>query len=108
MSEHTEGKWGYEEGQTIGGNYFAQIVKLSDTGTKELGQLADFEVSKSETKANAQLIAAAPDLLEAAKKIQKLADENRIEITDNSHSAQLFFDELFKAIQKVEGDNDEN
>ena len=57
--------------------------------------------------ANAQLIAAAPELLEAAKKIQKLADENRIEITDNSHSAQLFFDELFKAIQKAEGDNDD-
>ena len=111
MSKYTEGEWGYEEGQTIGGNYFAQIVKIDGNTTKELGQLADFEVSQSETKANAQLIAAAPELMEAAKealkyfkdKISKMDDINEDEEAPEWVIIPM---KLENAIKKAEGDND--
>ncbi|AZO96164.1 hypothetical protein [Halocella sp. SP3-1] len=116
-TKHTPGPWGIEESYTDGGNYFCTIVAKKNNCTKELGQLADYEVSKQETKANAQLIAAVPELLEFAKAMGEW--ETELLQTDEcwEYEFPMMNKELYdkwaelqemrnEAIKKVEGDEE--
>ncbi len=72
MSKHTEGPWNYAQDRRGWWRVFAgdsEIVRaLSKHGLRRL--------SKSERAANARLIAAAPDLLEALEELYWLATDN--------------------------------
>ncbi len=105
MSNHTHGPWRVSNGKVTKEIQVWSHVK----------RIADCSVSKSlgypEVKANAQLIAAAPDLLAAAKAvtavIEMFADELRIkESADGIYrqSADAFrkLDDLRAAIAKAE------
>ncbi|MCF8009591.1 MAG: hypothetical protein K9K32_07465 [Halanaerobiales bacterium] len=98
MSEYTEKPWGYEESQTVGDNYLAFIVSIEKNQTKELGRLGDFEVSRSETKANAKLIAKSPEMIDMLKKCRDF-------LNLKSYGTKLTA-QINDLLNEIEGDND--
>lgn len=63
MSEHTPGPWGFEDSLDLPEIEYAASIKSEFTG-QEIGRVANYETILKETKANARLIAAVPELLE--------------------------------------------
>ena len=93
MSNHTQGTWRYAP-------EFSAVVVLHDY---ELKAVADFgKCDLQETEANARLIAAAPELLEA---LQKFADGYRAAVNGKSsmHMPKALAD-ADAAIAKAIGD----
>lgn len=98
MSAHTPGPWEADErlasgtifGPEVDGvQTFVAFVRLDDTRERHDGRIE--EVKSKEAKANARLIAAAPDLLEAldlADRLLRGANMNR-SVVENKVSAAL-------------------
>lgn len=69
MSKHTPGPWHVESADSDGANVVA-IAQVAWCGTNgSYGRDASQTISAKEAKANARLIAAAPDLLEALEEL---------------------------------------
>lgn len=86
---YTTGKWGYHfnnEDFTITNNTGKGIayVRIDDDGTFEEGYM----IPEKEAKANAKLIAAAPDLLEALE-IAKETIEHFVQVTGQNFDNTL-------------------
>ena len=64
MTKHTPGPWILHMG-------FDETYTISDTGGCEIGHIYCESMGDGEHEANARLIAAAPELLEAAKAVAK-------------------------------------
>ena len=105
MGEHTEGPW--EVGQFSGMNGKGAILVRSQDGTY-IGQTYTTRLNKGE--GNAQLIAAAPELLEACKKLVR--EIKRCDAEAEQNAPPNHFDELDysliqlaqQAIAKAEGE----
>lgn len=116
MSEYTNAPWRLGELPPNGENYIqnyegkfvAGVAEYNDNGSLH-GYLCDDE---EEAKANAQLIVAAPELLEAAQEVIMVMKKIRVFNTSKKagkNSLSNSLNRLEKAIQKAkgEGDNDE-
>lgn len=93
MSDYTPGPWTHS-GQ-IGGPGHCFCAQVWDASDKSLAVLAT-TANPSDANANARLIAAAPDLLEACKAFIA---------ADNQCGIALAFDMAEKAIAKATGAN---
>jgi hypothetical protein len=91
-TKHTSGPWTIECGK----NYSNEIVGKSKTGKDwVLARTTAAKVGRDQDDANARLIAAAPDLLEALKILATQAE---------SHGAEgVYWDKARAAIAKAEG-----
>jgi hypothetical protein len=91
-TKHTSGPWTIECGK----NYSNEIVGKSKTGKDwVLARTTAAKVGRDQDDANARLIAAAPDLLEALKTLATQAE---------SHGAEgIYWDKARAAIDKAEG-----
>lgn len=99
MSAHTPGPWRVDGNtdirvHSIGGKYVARIFSLLGT---------DSERDRVTEQANAQLIAAAPDLLTAAKEIEALVAAHVYPQPDKPDSKWAKLVRLREAIAKAEG-----
>lgn len=105
--KHTPGKWKVNE--HIFGEYFADIEgRDSDcpTNDKQIRTIAVIlkYASKEECKANARLIAAAPELLEACKKALNNLRKQRVFATPTKAVEFMAQEkELEQSIAKAEG-----
>jgi hypothetical protein len=90
-TKHTSGPWTIECGK----NYSNEIVGKSKTGKDwVLARTTAAKVGRDQDDANARLIAAAPDLLEALKTLATQAE---------SHGAEgIYWDKARAAIAKAE------
>jgi hypothetical protein len=97
MTQHTPGPWTHSQwGQTISINAdgFTGIANINPSGNHKSG------IPKPEDRANARLIAAAPDLLETAKlALADLQESEKRNGYQNFKSGEL----LRAAIAKAEG-----
>jgi hypothetical protein len=92
MSEHTKGPWYGKEGMVYGEEDGATIALIRQNGGEE------------ESKANAQLIATSPELLEACKYVYKHFTESpSILWPDLNMGKSKMSDLLENAINKAEG-----
>jgi len=95
-TKHTPGPWKWEEGQPyIEKEWNHLCCRIAKVTTDKLHWHENRIKSGEESGANAQLIAAAPELLEACKMA-------RIEISEGT-ADQLTIDVLEKAIASAEG-----
>lgn len=83
MANHTPGKWRFEK-HTGASDYFGNVT--ADLGKREdgVGLISTLAVvlkhpPKEQCEANARLIAAAPDLLEALRGVVRVADRATVE-----------------------------
>lgn len=98
MSKYTKETWGLEKSLKLPEvEYAASIISL-ESG-REICRIVNYETSIEETKANAQLVAAAPELLENAKSIIR-----ELFVFGSVHNPEIV-DNLEKAIKKAEGEN---
>lgn len=101
-TKHTRGEWSNKNG-LIYRRDWRELYEYGGglAGEKPIAYImgAGFYTDE-EIEANAKLISAAPDLLEAAIKVKNLVDDGRI-MFDDSHSSILIFDDLIKAIKKA-------
>lgn len=102
MNEHTPGPWVAVEHEGENG-YWWQVLQgawdVSHNGASDPGVVADARYSAmtpAENEANARLIAAAPELLEAAKDFIRKVDEGRARSVDS-------YTKFSAAITKTEG-----
>lgn len=95
MSKHTPGPWKYFEGSVTVG------VARNSPETGDVALIATICSTRPEASANARLIVAAPELLEAAKTIYQMltAMDQPLPDLDN----MPFIDALHRAITKAEG-----
>ena len=93
ISKHTPGPW---ERETEDSLYI--LHKLEDDNCIDVAQVYCLGVTEEEWKANARLIAASPDLLEACKMAYDRLDLNNGEGEENE-----FIEQLNKAIIKAGG-----
>jgi hypothetical protein len=93
MSKHTPGEWDVNQFIDLDGDFHVQVV-LKSNGCP----LAHMYECGSETKANARLIAAAPDLLEALKALTHSLERGEL-LHDDQRAA---FDSSIAAIAKAE------
>ena len=90
---HTPGPWSLSVGRTINGS---RAVMPSDDGSDKNGR--EIAVMRGvDGEANARLIAAAPDLLEAARTAASNIEEGY------PQDASVILEELLSAIAKAEG-----
>jgi len=70
MAEHTPGPWTIDEDADI--NIMGEVVSISilDSNGDSVGEADARDLGRSEAEANARLIAAAPDLLAAIRRIE--------------------------------------
>jgi hypothetical protein len=68
MAEHTPGPWSYEESKTDGGNLFLAISS-ANAELRDSRDVAYLTLRQAEIRANARLIAAAPDMLAALQSV---------------------------------------
>ena len=76
MSAHTPGPWGTTQatgGQTVSGPLGVSIAWCGANASFGYGETS-YAISVDEARANAQLVAAAPDLLEALSIVRDLDD----------------------------------
>lgn len=96
MSKHTPGPWMQSDATvyalTPDGKRNRFWTSVQSVCRPEIG-----EASQEECRANAHLIAAAPDLLEAAKKLIRAGEEGDADLAMEAH------DDLRAAIAKAEG-----
>ena len=116
MGEYTKGPWKaiIEEKQPV--PYYKRLICTVEHGDEYKAVVAErSEVcNKEEWEANARLMAAAPELLEAAKKLKtniqtlsKSIKNNEVTIDEIEYLLDNdYCDLLDQAIQKAEGDND--
>jgi len=102
MSEHTPGPWKVEpqlDGEIpISGHSWGSYLEIADI------HLGGFEQVDSEAEANARLIAAAPELLEAIKAYEKEHHFNAIQGKPHSSSKEASaWVRVRAAIAKAEG-----
>ena len=97
--KHTKGPWKY-----IGwdGQMEIRTEDNKETGIAFLGNTEDGAIPNAKTRANAHLIAAAPELLEALKRAKSFIDEVEAD-SDDLRIAPEYYDEIFNAINKAEG-----
>ena len=104
MSEYTGGKWNIEDDYIVdkSGEVICHVYLRSED---DIGE-------QIMTESNAQLISAAPKMYEALKLLDdSFVFKRFIELLEGTtHSKDLInaLQEGLKAIQKAEGDNDEN
>lgn len=67
MSNHTKGPWFVDGDQTLDNGNLVGVYVANDLGGRIGQTFSNCMASDSECRANARLIAAAPELLEAAK-----------------------------------------
>lgn len=91
MSKHTKGKWEDNDGDIV--------VKVQDNWP--IIAIVQYVKTMAETRANAQLIAAAPDLLAACKAIQ--AEMGQPDYPTHTGMALLAMEKVRNAIKKAEG-----
>jgi hypothetical protein len=98
-TKHTSGPWTIECGK----NYSNEIVGKSKTGKDwVLARTTAAKVGRDQEEANAYLIAAAPDLLEALKEIKNLIEQIYGDgITESNATPELL--KARAAIAKAEG-----
>lgn len=89
--KHTPGPWDCRDGGVIVGGPFKEWARGSAQSQVALVTL--YDVYSDERDANARLIAAAPEMLEALKRVVAVADRRTVE-----------FDAARSAIAKAEGD----
>lgn len=82
MSAHTPGPWKIERASDPGPFHFHYLVDATD----KIVASTWAPPSESESEANARLIAAAPDLLEALRGVVRVADRKTDEF-DAAHAA---------------------
>lgn len=107
---HTPGPWEYVPSNSNHGPYVANgwgagdicdcytMSKPSDLAVCNGGTSEPIHFQHEEADANARLIAAAPELLEALKKLLSTAE---LELTDADHALGVY--EARKSIAKAEG-----
>jgi hypothetical protein len=99
MSEYTPGPWRTSKPQELFGGVWADRIEIADVASNSL--------PTEEQRANARLIAAAPDMLAALKAMHDHAVEYaRINNLFNSDGSPATFHELLQAraaIAKAEG-----
>lgn len=106
MSGHTEGPWRVGDRHTENGVYSADGRLVANTHS--LQSNSGWEAIAAENDANARLIAAAPDMLEALKAVNKLISEGAehgMSPFENDFAERLFKSQqkTFAAIAKAEG-----
>lgn len=102
-TKHTELPWRLmEDGQTIAAKSDTFICR-----TEKDNQFFYQGISRSEAQANARLIAAAPELLDAAKKAVEslVAMQEMLHSRGMAYGAGLTHKMLSEAIQKADGNN---
>ena len=111
MIKHTEGVWELmkSNGELMVWSYDNEGNKIPICDISKLAAYAGIicNADKKEEVANAQLIAAAPELLEAAKdSLQYVRDNNYLDHGNPNHPSPLA-EELQQAIEKAEGGRNE-
>jgi hypothetical protein len=101
MSKHTKGPWESHNGevttQQVNGRSFRRIAAVQDYG---MGSLPEVD------EANARLIAAAPDLLEALRAMLAEAEQYGFGGNSGGHgTGRVACDQARYAIAKAEGSN---
>lgn len=107
MSKHTPGQWEIIP-QSIGGSIIAHPFEtsqqLNPTGLRLICQMWQRGSSLAEDQANASLIAAAPELLEALKEARRyVVGAYECAFPDDSENAAVLVD-IDAAIAKAEGE----
>lgn len=97
MSKHTPGPWSEVPPQNEGANSLRIF-----SGSKLVGLASNSDMSDDELEANARLIAAAPDLLEALRSARTFAS---IVEGDAAQQMCIHFDQV---IRKAEGETQRN
>ncbi len=99
MSKHTPGPWNCNRASSAGRN-----IIVSESMPLDIAVLSNRDKTQSEIDANARVIAAAPELLEALSKINDAACYASEENTDAMKEALLLIGNLARAaIAKAEG-----
>ena len=104
MNDHTPGPWEYTNGKVTSECAYYQLICDMPTW----GPYYDFDGSKieAETLANARLIAAAPDLLDACEELMDFADRVSEETMLDSNQFFLRMQERARiAIARARGES---
>ena len=97
MKKHTKGPWKVREKLTVGNK-----ILITSCKDKYVSEIFTLECEKAIDKANAHLIAASPDLLEACKSAYKNL-KGETEMGWSIKKRSILLDELLNTINKAEG-----
>ena len=101
MSTHTPGPWTYDEQLADSGNKETEMVGESEHLYEPVCVIPHDDITEEgerEIQANARLIAAAPDLLEA---LRGVLDIGKRDLTNPKYDG--FFESARRAVQKATG-----
>ena len=101
-NKHTKGKWKQEGDHIVGERYICTLDTWAITG-QETKYPEENQKLEDEKQANANLIAAAPDLLEACKEVYQSMNTTRAtskQVRVSMHSIR----KVYRAIQKAKGE----
>ena len=100
---HTPGPW--EAKQTaVGITTITSVIMTNDDGLRFLNNINNVAISKDEAQANAQLIAAVPDLLDAVKRLILAFDVGDIAHTTLNGRGYPALADARQVLAKAEGD----
>ena len=102
MSEHTAGPW-HVDPKAPEESYFEDVNILREDGLAVAVAVHNGNIDPATVKANAHLIAAAPDLLEALKEALDLLRKEAPGTPLNNHRFDAIGIRAYAAIAKAEG-----
>ncbi len=107
MSKHTKGPWVAKQVATISGSYKYWVIEEKQYNGFQIASTSNDEVSQGE--ANARLMAAAPELLEAAEYfVAEFKDAYLAEHGDQIHGPLAeAFSAIRRAIAEAKGEKEE-
>jgi hypothetical protein len=103
MSEYTKGPWKAEYSALVGGSGWNVATYAEDEGTDLVASIRSSEGGYEQNAANAKLIAAAPDLLEALQLLQQAIYNARLLDVKKQFDLCVADSAASKAIAKATG-----
>lgn len=98
--KHTDGKWSAHAASQLGVDLKAAFVVMAGKCKIEINRpFSESEAHPDEAKANARLIAAAPELLEALDIILEIIETDDIQLTDYGQTQYEKADSLIKTLK---------